>query len=229
MCAQSQILPKEQYCQERRSNELPKALLALLSGDGRRDVVVVQLLEAFVDESGTHHGAPILSVGVCVGSHKQWRNFLALWRVADFHAKERSSDSLKPILLQAITKSRVRCFVGFVEPKDYATNAGVRLKAGLGNAYVAGVVSCVAAICRNAKRPISFTIEDGQPNSEWVRKVVQGMAYMPEWRDCIAGVALVPKKNFTQLHVADFLAHAWSTRDIWYSRSRRKRGYKRFL
>ena len=191
--------------------QLPKALLAFLSGDGRREVAVVQPLDAFLDESGTHSGAAILSVGACVGTHKQWRSFLKLWKEPHFHSREQSSGPLKPMLLQAITESRLHCFVAFIEPKDYRRDAGVRLKAGLGNAYAACLVSCVVAICRSAKKPVAFAIEDGQPNSEWVRRVVQGMAYMSEWRDCIHAVALIPQKSsFTQLHVADFLAHSWS-------------------
>ena len=138
----------------------PKALLAFLSGDGRREVAVVQPLDAFLDESGTHAGAAILSVGACVGTHKQWRNFLKLWKEPHFHSKEQFRP-LKPGLLQVITESRLRCFVAIVEPRDYRRDAGVRLKAGLGNAYVACLVSCVVAICGSAKRPVAFAIEDG--------------------------------------------------------------------
>jgi hypothetical protein len=71
-------------------------VFALFSGDRGREVAILQPLEAFFDESGTHRGSRILSVGACLGSHEQWQNFLKCWTVANFHSKERRYERLKP-------------------------------------------------------------------------------------------------------------------------------------
>ncbi len=46
------------------------------------------MIEAFVDESGTHRGSPILSVGLFGGTHDNWKIFLDKWGDRYFHAKE---------------------------------------------------------------------------------------------------------------------------------------------
>jgi hypothetical protein len=180
------------------------------------------VLEAFVDESGTHAGATVLSVGACVAKHNQWARFLEKWGTPSFHAKDPYSDSLKPKLAELMERCSITSVVCFVKPGDYEGHASAQWKGALGNAYAACVFACAGTICKAAtssSQSVSFFVEDGQPNSEWVERVLKSMAHELEWKNCIANITLATKKDFLQLHAADFLSHSWSTGDpIWCKR-----------
>lgn len=169
------------------------------------------MFEAYFDESGTHDGAPILSVAACVGTQEQWSAFLKLWGNPRFHAKERDSDPLKPKLLDIISKTKLIGMICFVKPAVFENNVSHQWKSALGNAYATCLFACALQICENCPDGVSFVIEDGQPNSEWVLKILRTMSTVTEWEKRITSVALVKKRDFVQLHAADFLAHSWST------------------
>jgi hypothetical protein len=173
------------------------------------------VIEAFLDESGTHRGSPILAVGACVGTHDQWAIFLESWNNLEFHAKNPIYDQLKPKLASAIRKSEIHGVVAFLRPEDWQNHTNIQTKSAIGNAYAVCAFACVEGICRNFSEPVSFVIEDGQPNSEWVERVIKSLAEDDQWKHCIGPVALAKKRDFVQLHSSDFLAHSWSTGNPW--------------
>jgi hypothetical protein len=62
-------------------------------------------------------------------------------------------------------------------------------------------------------------VESGQPNTEWIERVLKALSFTDEFKHSIAAVAVAKKSDFVQLHTADFFAHTWSTQDrIWMPR-----------
>jgi len=190
-------------------------LLALFSGDGKRVVVVV---EAFMDESGTHKGAPLVAVGAVIGAHWQWRKFLSMWDDKPFHAKEPKCDPLKPALFDAFQECELESFVASMAPHDYKNHANAHFRSGLGNPYSVCTFACaigVSKYCRDNKLgEIAFVIEAGQPNVDFVRETLEYMRTKERYR--IASVAVAAKKKFVQLCTADFLAHSRTSEPGWF-------------
>lgn len=195
----------------------PYALLRMLTGDGRRCVAVI---EAYVDESGTHSGSPILSVAAYAGRHEQWTEFLSEWGEQDFHAKENQYDKLKPRLFDVIDLCKLEGIAAWVRPEEFNQHAAPELRSNLGNAYAVCAFSCAIGVCKWAREnsigPVSFVVEKGQPNAEYVERVLK--ALMDDQHYGIASVASVGKREFVQLVTADFLAHSRGTSNAWYDR-----------
>lgn len=78
----------------------------MLPGDGDRQLVMIAF-DAFLDEAGTHAGAPVVTVAGFYGNKKQWALFRELWgpSSSDFHAK--NSERRFPELCAAIEKSEI--------------------------------------------------------------------------------------------------------------------------
>src|SRR5271163_2358873 len=190
-------------------------LLALFSGDEERLVVI---MEAFIDESGTHKGAPTVSVGATLGAHWQWKKFLSHWGDKPFHAKDPRCTALKLGLFEAMEFAEVTGFSAWISPEDYKVTATEHFKTGLGNAYAVCALSCAIAVCKFCRArdlgKIAFVIEEGQPNVGFVRSALEYM--MSRDRFTIASVAVAKKKDFVQLCTADFLAYSRTSDDAWY-------------
>jgi hypothetical protein len=181
--------------------------------------VIENDLEAFLDESGTSRCSQLLTVAACIGAHDQWARFLADWREPGFHAHK--TDCLKPHLFKAITECGLEGFAISIRAQDYDRYASHQSRSVLGNAYAVATFSCVDQVCRWSRgqnRKVMFSIESGQPNADWVERVVNNMALDHQWQDQIAGVSLVRKSHCFQLHAADFLANARSAGDEWWER-----------
>jgi hypothetical protein len=184
-------------------------------------VIKADFFQAYLDESGTHDGSPILAVAGYFGTQDQWNVFLHKWEHADFHACESRFDESKPELADAIDESGIKGGEVCIRPHEFKASASADLKSNMGNAYAVAVFLCVTGICRlaeaeNTDARISFILEDGQPNILWVQRLL--ISFMAEFA-MIASVTVVKKKDFPQLHPADFLAHSRSTTDTpWMDR-----------
>jgi hypothetical protein len=194
-------------------------LLELFSQGGERCIAV---FEAFIDESGTHKGAPVIGVAGWVAQRAFWKRFLSYWDDRYFHAKEPKCAPLKPALYDAIVDSQLEGFVAWMTPDDYQANASPLFKSAIGNAYAVCTFDCALGICKFARDqkmgPVAFVIEDGQPNSEFVREVLEGMK--AKHRFGIASVATASKRDFVELCTADFLAHSLTSDPTWFTRLR---------
>lgn len=190
-------------------------LLRLLSGDGKRCVAVI---EAFIDESGTHKTSPVVCVAAYAGIHDEWIAFLREWGDREFHAKETVSKALKPLMFGAIDKSNIEGFSAWVSRSEYDQYATNHFKTGIGNTYSACAFMCAMGVCRwardNNHGRVSFVIADGQPNAEHVEKQLKHMMRRDEVG--IASVALSNYDDFAQLYTADFLAHSRTSDPEWY-------------
>jgi hypothetical protein len=168
--------------------------------------------QAYLDESGTHSGSPILAVAGYWGTQAQWDVYLDNWPHAAFHSSESRFDSLKPHLADAIDKAELSGVEACIRPWEFQQLASPGFKSNIGNAYVACAHLCALRICDVAKKSdpdarVSIVLEDGQPNVEWVQRLLISMMQQHP----IASVTIAEKKNFPHFHAADFLSNSRST------------------
>ena len=200
--------------------EISKELINVLSGHGRRYIAV---LWVYLDESGTHKGAPLLSVAGYMGCEREWHEFEKEWcphlkkaNVPYFHAIDPKCSSLKPLLASAITKRNLRGIICSIKPDDYKLYASSQFKGTLGNAYAICAFMCALHISDWAKDnnlgSVSFIIEAGQPNADHVEHILKSMINDANFN--IAGVMMAKKDEFIPLQTADFISHVFSTTDI---------------
>lgn len=173
------------------------------------------MIHAFLDESGTNEETPVLSVAGFYGTQYQWDAFLRLWKPAihgkTFHALY--SSKLFPALCDAIEASTVHGMLCTVSKKVYRLHAGEHFKSFLGNCYAICAFMCALAICDQVKpQSVSIVLEQGQPNLSFVKRILEAMKDAGEY--CIAAVASAQKKDFVQLHAADFASHVASSHDV---------------
>ena len=198
-------------------SQLAHNLLAHISANGRRIVAVIKadFYQAYLDESGTHDGSPILTVAAYYGTREQWDAFISKWKHGHFHACEARFDKLKQDLVDAIDASEIEGAEVCLRPYEFSSSASPEMKSNLGNAYAAAMFLCVVGICElvsaeNDNARIAFVIEDGQPNASWVQRLL--LSFMAE-HPTIASVTITSKGNMPHLYPADFLAHSRSTTD----------------
>jgi hypothetical protein len=178
----------------------------------------IDVLSAFLDESGTNPETPVLSVAGFYGSKDQWEEFRNLWKSKSngFHAK--NSSRLFPDLCAAIEVSKVKGMLVTVSKETYQVHASAHTKTAVGNPYSVCAFLCILAICKQVDNlPISFVLEQGQPNLSFVKRILEVMIDAGEW--CSAAVASAKKSDFIELHAADFLSHIASSHDVaWMQR-----------
>lgn len=198
---------------------ITRALIDSLSGSGKRYIAV---LEIYLDESGTHRGANLLCVAGYVGNRKEWYSFEKEWGerlggfdVSCFHAKNPNCKFLKGHLTSAIETRNLTGFACAVRPEIFNLHASAHFKSKLGNAYSACTISITKEIFKwtrkNKLGPISFFIEDGQPNAKFVERTLKLLLNDRDFP--VAGVMLGRKDEFMPLQTADFLAHSYGVKD----------------
>lgn len=182
-------------------------LSAMLLGDGDRRLAVIAF-NAFLDEAGTHAGAPVVTVAGFYGNKEQWALFRESWGPfsLDFHAK--NSEHRFPELCAAIEKSGINGIFVTIGKISYKTSATERVKSRLGNTYALCAFMCAMKICDEVQAPTSFVFERGQPNFSFVQKILLDM--LDAGNTCIASVTPAKKTDFIELHAADFISHCAS-------------------
>ena len=183
-------------------------LSTMLLCDGKRGLAV---LTAFLDESGTHAGAPVVAVAGFYGNAEQWRAFRRMWEPhsADFHAKDKSRKY--PILVEAIDSSGINGILVTLGKNSYRANSTAQMISQLGNEYSLCAFECALGICRFADSPTAFVFEQGQPNFKFVMGVLLDMLDAGDTR--ISSVTPARKEDFIELHPADFVSHLASSHD----------------
>lgn len=164
--------------------------------------------KAFLDESGTHAGAPVVTVAGFYGSKEQWASFRELWgpHSLGFHAKD--AERRFPELCVAIEKSEINGIFVTIGKITYSESATEQVKSRLGNTYALCAFICAMQICDEVQAPTSFVFEQGQPNFSFVEKILLDM--FEAGNTCIASVNPAKKTDFIELHAADFVSHCAS-------------------
>jgi hypothetical protein len=169
------------------------------------------VLDAFVDEAGTNKQCPCVTVAGFYGNRDQWRMFRESWKPKSvgFHALRH--EERFPALCSAIEASQVSGIWVTLWKKDYEKLATEHMKSFMGNPYAICAFMCVMEICEQVKTPTAIVLEQGQPNFPFVRRMLEQM--MDSGQLCISSVTPAMKKDFIELHPADFAAHCGSTYD----------------
>src|SRR5262249_32023183 len=127
---------------------------------------------------------------------------------------------LKHGLFDAMQDSELESFVAWIRPEDYRAHTTAHFKSGLGNAYAVCTFASAMGGCKFCREgnlgKITFVIESGQPNIEFVRQTLEYM--QTKERYGIASVVVAGKKDFVQLCTADFVAHSRTSDGEWYQR-----------
>jgi hypothetical protein len=167
------------------------------------------VLTAFLDESGTDDKLPVVTVAGFYGNKTQWKRFRRAWkpRSAGFHALN-SSDRF-PVLCDAIEAGKIKGIFITLGKDVYKRVATEHMKSFMGNPYALCSFICAMQICQEVNSPTSFVFEQGQPNLDFVKRILDDMMDSGEY--CIASVTGAKKADFIELHPADLISHCGST------------------
>jgi len=192
-------------------------LIDFLSADGEK---VIVMLEAYLDESGTHKGSPIVVVAGWLGDRKVWKSFIKEWNshlraagISHFHAKDPKCESLKKPLIKAILKRNLLGVVCSVAPLEFQNNASDRYKSKLGNTYSACAYICSGLISKITKKTghdVALVFEAGQPNGNSIHETITAIMEDTDIsRHRFASIDFLSKDHpgAIPLQAADFLAH----------------------
>lgn len=193
-----------------------------LSADGERAIAVI---EAYLDESGTHEGASLVVVAGWVGDRKAWKSFTKEWRgvlqragVEYFHANDPKCERLKPLLVRAILKRHLLGVAWSVNRLDFKEIASNKFMSRFGNAYSTCAYLCVGLINGLAKKDgwpsVALVFEAGQPSADFIYKTVNAMIGEPEDHR-LHSITFLNKKapGAIPLQAADFLSHVIATNE----------------
>jgi Protein of unknown function (DUF3800) len=182
------------------------------------------MLEAYFDESGTHAGSRTLSVGAFVADQDKWIAFSRQWKatlaeagIECFHARSRSSVSLRAALVDAVRALDGLAVVASVDPAVFKAAAGEHLKSEFGSAYANCAFWCAYKITNwtleHGLGSVVCVFEGGQPGIDKTMAVFRKMKMVSnrDPRMMIAGIMEATKAEFRGLQVADFIAHSRST------------------
>jgi hypothetical protein len=182
------------------------------------------VIEAYLDEaSKTLAGRPIEAVSAFIGTPDQWQRFAEIWRpvlssagVICYHGKDPKCNKLRRPMVSAIRSSGIRGFTATAFRDEYQ-GAGSEMKSTLGNHYsflALGLsVNIRKWVRQNNAGPVTFILEHGQPNVEYVMRLIRTLGDSD-----VASVASADKRAFLGLLAADFLAHHTAALDkglVW--------------
>ena len=187
------------------SQDIGRHLSSMLLGDGKRWLVAVEVFSAFLDESGTGDKSPIVTVAGFYGDKEKWATFRELWEPHSFGFHARYSDSCFEKLCSAIEVSTINGIFVCAGKEEYKLLATEHMKTVLGNPYSVGAFLCALKICDIVRAPTAFVLEQGQPNLRWVKEILEAMM---DFGEPISSVTSAKKKDFIELHPADFVSHA---------------------
>lgn len=177
------------------------------------------MIEAYLDESGTHTGSPLVVVAGWVGSREAWKSFIEEWNIhltnagiSCFHATNPECESLKGLLTLTILKTDLYGVAWSVNPVDFKKNVSDKFMSRFGNAYSTCAFLCAGLISGLAKRDgyghVALVYEAGQPNADFIHKTITAMITEPEDHR-LDSITFMNKKSpgAIPLQAADFLSH----------------------
>ena len=173
---------------------------------------VVAVLTAFLDESGTHDKGVCVTVAGFYGNDDQWKMFREFWKPDSdgFHALNSTSRFSK--LCEVIEASKIHGIFTTIWKANYRELATEQMRSSIGNPYAVCAFLCAMQICEEVNNElISIVYEQGQPNFEFVKRILDAMS---DAGDCsIGSVTSAKKSDYIELHAADFVSHCSSSHE----------------
>jgi hypothetical protein len=162
------------------------------------------MLEAYLDESGSHGSAPVLLVAGYVAEAESWRNFstswgasLAQYGVQHFHMKEIKNGrsrlfrhlseekrrELLELLVRHVKKHALMGSVVYMRPSEWVQATDQKLRNSYGSAYGMCINLILRQLDNTLINPLQFPevvnvfIESGHKNE------VDGLRQLKEWKE----------------------------------------------
>jgi hypothetical protein len=189
------------------------------------------VIEAYLDESGTHSGAPLVVVAGFIGDRKAWKSFVKEWRavlqranIPYFHANAPECESLKAPLTRALLKRHLLGVAWTINPLDFKKIASQKFMSRFGNAYSTCAFLCAGMISQLARKDgwpsVALVYEDGQANQDFIAETLNAIKAEPEDHR-FGSIVFMNKKDpgGIPLQAADFISHIVSTNETrWLNR-----------
>ena len=187
----------------------------------------VAVLRVFLDESGTHGGWPVVTVGAAWAKPTVWQKWTKDWIIkkrpiaihhsTDCHNRENEyegwsrdqRDEYVKRLLPVIPKHRINGRVGGLHIQSYETRIAFRpeVRAAFGDPYIAALKWATWDICETAKaqghRRVAFIHEDNDFSERVFRAFDKAKISFPDMQITFAFGA---KRDYVPLQCADVLA-----------------------
>jgi Protein of unknown function (DUF3800) len=215
-------------------------LARIVSGDGRK--VIIAVLDAFVDESGTHDSAPVVcSAGYLFDPAKaeafsdKWKPFLKSKEIEVFHANEHfrrpDGEEIFSFLIGLIVETAEIGFLRFAQRDaldSIKTSPGIQQF--IGSPYSLCTLSCMhemGQFANEKQESVLYFVENGNEYAGELRHFMDTIKHDAELRSRFAmedGSDTHSKKSVIQLQCADLLAWEFArayenaickTRDEW--------------
>lgn len=187
------------------------------------------ILEGYLDESGTHRGSPI----VCSGGYlfepdgaadfrKVWEPYLKSKDLEFFHANECLNRSdWEEIFDELVELIKKTAHIGFVKSvqNDTLGLLDLRVKQFAGSPYTMCTLGCMelmSLIAKEENKRILYFVEEGNEFAAELRHFFNLIKNSPKLMDdfVMAGADTYSKKDVIQLQAADLLA--WEFRRSFY-------------
>lgn len=196
------------------------------------------MLRAFIDESGTDGRSPVLVVAAYAAPtdpDDYWTPFRSAWveRVlqGDDQAVLHTKDAVKNMdrkpgwgdrlsaaveIINTYTKLRIACVIDVAAHAKFAQDWQQRMPKSFPpeTTYAFGVITCLAEMARSAHEVgyddwITYIVEQGQPNYDQVRVILDDIMIQPEPRKALRLWSYAPaaKADYIELQASDVFAY----------------------
>ncbi len=193
----------------------------------------MSFFSAYIDESGTHGGSPVIIVGGAIADNLNWYKIERTWNavlkrygLTKFHAArcngfyeefygwswEKRTSLYKK--LTAIMNDSIKLVVAQGVRTDEYESIAAEFPRIEKTAYEHCLEKCIFAIshwarCRKSCKPIPISIEAGQEHCNELLDVLNCALGDPLMVDKfrIAGISFLPKKDYVPFQIADFVAY----------------------
>ena len=208
--------------------ELSRAVLSATDG-------WIAVLKVYLDESGTHEGSPVITVGAYIARPKQWEAFTKAWRrairpIEVYHAADAANchGEFEGWTSGAVAKLAARALPLIPKHTNFAMAAGINLRdyeaalkgkahlrRFLGEPYGACLQWTLSAILRTKavegnREQIAFFHEE----NDYAAEAIQAFQYVTEtWSGSDrVSFAFGSKKKYVPLQAADIYAYETNKR-----------------
>lgn len=202
---------------------------------------LVGMLWAYLDESGTHQGSPVVVVGCYVSTAEQWTRFDTEWatllkernlpffHMTDFVARQGpytgwSEAERERFIRVAITTIVLRTQYRLAVGLPLEELARTEHFQHLGHPYTLGVIECVKYVGQWMRRYhpseyVSYVIETGTGHGDEVTRCLNYMRSQPDLRDLhrLGPHTFAEKRSVRQLQASDVLAY-----ECWREATKRR-------
>jgi len=202
--------------------------------EDKRVVMVAQLYQAYLDESGTHRGSQAIVVAGFISNQSEWTSFseewktaLDEWQIPKFHMVDFAhNQGIFKSWSEQTRRERLNHLLGIIKRHTFSSIAFVIFKKSFDEiiseqarilcktAYELASIGCYHNLSVHAKKRyidghIAYVMESGSLGREGLARMHGLQSRYPEWVEDtrIKSLSFQDKQSFTPLQAADILAY----------------------